>query len=773
MICPSCGTANRARESVCQHCGTRLTPPRRRLRRGRLAALLALMAGGFCLLALIRVSQQLPSTAHLGARFKSSPSSLVYDSQGKIIARLGGPVRQAIPLSRISPQLDEAVIAVEDHSFYQNPGFDIRSIARAALVDIRHRAPLQGASTITEQLAKNLFLSDQKSLSRKIQEFLLGIELAHQYSKNTILDMYLNAVYYGQGAEGIKAAAHIYFDTTPARLSLAQASLLAGLPQAPSAYDPITHMREAKERQRQVLDAMVRYHDISPASAQRAFKAPLGLHPKAPTSGSGQYPYPWYVDRVISELLSHGFTMNQILYGGLRIHTALRPQAYQAAQAAVDQWMNKNFGKSKARYPHHEASAIVENPKNGHVWAIIGGRRHFTFLQEDLALDSNRSTGSTIKPLLDYAPALAKGYTEMSVVQDVPLYQNVQGQSWWPANDDNQYRGYINLKDALAISDNDAAVHVLKKIGLAYGISFLRQHFAISVPASQAHNLGSALGVNTSLLAMTRAYGALDNSGRLLQPVFVTQVTWHRQVLFHAPVQTRQALTPQEAFLLTNMLEGVLNPHPLKGIGPGALATGSRLGIGRPAAAKSGTNTQESDAWFIGYEPQILVGVWEGNRVGEIAQPYTDSGSGPAYGAVAAGPIWQQIMRSVNQALHLKPQRFSQPPGLIYVRRISITSGKRAGAYTPLHDIQGGWYIAGTQPRGMDHLWHPLRVLADNPARRWRPGCGPYLVMAALRRESAWHPGVPKPWDARFWGPSATCSVKAKQDRPAKIFFKP
>lgn len=681
----------------------------------------------------------------------------MYDCHGHLVARLGGPPHELTPLSAISPDVVQAVIAVEDHNFYRNPGFDALSILRAAIVDLIHRAPVQGASTITEQLAKNLYLSNRKSLTRKIQEFWLGLELAHHYQKAQILDMYLNSVYFGQGADGITQAAHAYFDTSPQKLTLAQATLLAGLPQAPSLYDPLIHWHLAKQRQAQVVAAMVRLHELTPRQGRAVIDAPVHLHPQAVNTSTSGYPYPWYIDQVVEELRAQGFSMNQILHGGLHIQTALRPHVYELAQRAVDHWMNVNFGTSTARYPAQQAAAIVENPHNGHIWAIIGGRRHFAFLQDDLAINASRSSGSAIKPLLDYGPALAKGYTQLSVIQDVPTFRQVAGQSWWPSNDDGIYRGYVDLRDALAISDNNVAVHLLQRIGLPYALSFLQSRFDIGVPAGQYHGLGLALGVDTNLWNLTRAYAALDNGGRLVDPVLVTQVTRHGRILFSAKPRAQTALTTDQAAILTDMLEEVLKPRPLPDVGPHAYATGYRLGIGRPAAAKSGTNNDEEDAWFLGYEPQMTVGVWEGDRRGEIPQLYTRSGDGPAYGAVAAGPIWKQIMQSVNRRLHLNSQPFSRPPGLIYVKRVSITSGDRPGPYTPAYEQQGAWYVAGTQPTHDDHTWHPVRVVAAHPNLLWRPGCGPFITVTALRRESDWHHGVPRPWDANLWAPTSAC----------------
>lgn len=758
MTCQYCGVKSPRRSHTCPHCGRPL--PRRRVHLGRVLAIISAAALGCAALGVASIQRTMPQVSQVVTVLTQKTGSRVYDSQGHLVAQLGNPGRSLTPLSSIDPAMRASLVAIEDHNFYKNSGFDVRSIARAALVDLIHHSAVQGASTITEQLAKNLYLSDQKTLSRKIREFLIGLDLSEHYSKNQILDLYLNTVYFGQGAQGIKEAAHVYFDTTPKKLSWAQATLLAGLLQAPSLDDPLVHPALARKRQAQVVSALERYDHMSRHEGQAILRDPWHLHPQAP-QGSGQaYHDAWYIDAVIGQLRDAGFPMSVILNGGLTIHTALHPRVYQIAQRAVDQWMNRNFGTSSRLYPYHQAAVVVENPENGEVWAIIGGRHHFAFLQDDLAIDASRSSGSAIKPLLDYAPALSKGYTAMSVLQDVPIFKGVGGQTWWPQNDDYIYRGYLNLKDALAISDNDIAVHLLYRIGLAYALHFLSTRFGITLPAKEPKTLGLALGVDTNLLALTQGYAAIDNGGVRYAPTFVTSVTDHGRLLFKDRPTPHVAMSPAQAAILTQMMQGVLSPHPIHHIGPAAYPTGYRLGIGRPAAGKSGTSNNEADAWFIGFEPQMVVGVWEGDRLGEIAQPYTNTGEGPAYGAVAAGPIWKEIMQSVNRLNDLPPRPFARPSKLIYLPRVSITSGELPNRYTPPQDIQGAWFVKGTQPTHRGHLWYPLKVAVQPPDTRWSPGCGPFITVAALKPESDWHPGVPKPWDARYWAPKTSCRGK-------------
>ncbi|PSR29886.1 MAG: peptidoglycan glycosyltransferase [Sulfobacillus thermosulfidooxidans] len=803
MRCPKCGQENTAGSAFCRFCGRKLPDPAkkrrafaippfssassskakgsaqntkakksgkvkgRRVRWGRVVLLTVtgLMVSGFGYGGYIAYQawKSLPSVQSMVSLQAMGQDSVIYDRFGQPVARLHGTVNRVnVPLSAISPNMQHAIIAIEDHNFYSNPGFDITSIIRAAIVDIVHHSAVQGASTITEQLAKDLYLSDKKTLVRKAQEFMIGLELAHTYSKQQILDMYLNEVYLGDGASGIYAASKAYFDETPAQLTVAQAAMLAGLPQAPSLYDPLVNFKLAKQRQLQVLNAMVKYGYLTPAQAKAAYAAPVNLHPVSVDSANSQiYPYPWYVDHVIRVLQEKGFTGTQIFDGGLKIYTALDPTVYNIAQNAVDQWMNYNFGVSHSADPTYQAAAVVEDPHNGYILAVIGGRTFSQPFQEDLATNPSvqRSTGSSIKPLLEYTPAIAKGYTQMSVIQDVPIFK-VNGQ-WWPHNDNHLYRGYLDLRDALAISDNDVAVHLLHDIGLTYGYDFAKYKFGLPLTQADLHaGLGIAIGglkEGFNVYEMTQAYATFPNNGVRMKPIWVTKVVnADGAVVYQDTPHGTVEFSPQVAYIMDKMMERVLDPNPIPSIGPGSLATGYDLGIGRPAAGKTGTNNGEADAWFMGYTPQLVVGVWEGNRKGEYPQPSTPNG--PAYGDVAAGPIWKTIMEQVNQAEHIPVEHFPRPSGMVYVPDVSITSGKIASQYAPSSDVQGAWFIQGTQPTSIGNTHYPVKVVANHPNELWQQGCGPYVTSVFLRRESDWHPGVPIPWDAKYWAPTKMCT---------------
>ncbi len=709
----------------------------------------------------MKALHHMPAIGNLVSLSTAGQDSVVYDRFGKPVATLHlSTNRINVPLSQVSPNMYNALVAIEDHNFWNNDGFDLRSIFRAAYVDVLHRGALQGASTITEQLAKMLYLHDNRTLTYKIQEIILGLELARTYSKQQILDMYLNQVYLGDGAYGIATAAKAYFNESPSQLTIPQGAILAGLPQAPTLYDPLINYKIAKQRQLQVLQAMAKYGYIKQSQVQTYYNAPLHLSPQKITTAnvSSPFPYPWYIQHVIHVLEAKGFTQQEVYNGGLKIYTELDPTVYNIAQNAIDHWMNYNFGSN----PAYQAAAVVEDPQTGAIWAVIGQRTYQGAYLTDFATSPTvqRSSGSSIKPLMEYTEAIMQGYTQTSVLQDVPTIK-LNG-VWWPSNDDHIYRGYIDLRDALAISDNDAAVHLLEQIGPQTGFNFATKKFGLPLPASDVQNLGIAIGGfakgGVNAYEMTQAYATFPNNGVKMKPIWVSKVIDNNgSVVYQQQPQGTTLFSPQVAFIMDQMMSAVLTPTELPGIGPGAFATGSNLSIGRPAAGKTGTNNGQADAWFMGYEPQMVVGVWEGNQHGEYAQPNTPNG--PAYGDIAAGPIWQQIMEQVNQAENIPVANFNPPSGVVQVNNVSITSGKLASAITPKADIVNGiWYIQGTQPTTTGHVHVKLKVLASNPKVLWQPGCGPAVTSVFLTPEPAWKAPEPKPYDSLYWPPTATCT---------------
>lgn len=800
MRCSRCGHENKSPSRFCRQCGARLSPStaakprkakdagagpgRRHLRWGRMVLLAAglVLVAGFVFIGskALKAWQTMPSVPALIS--SGYQDSIIYDRYGhQAVVLHGSQNRIDVSLKHIAPVMQQAIIDVEDHSFYKNPGFDLKSIARAALADLRHGSRLQGASTITEQLAKNLFLKDNGTLTYKLQEFFLGLKLARTYSKSQVLDMYLNSVYFGDGAFGIAAASNAYFDEPASQLTLAQASLLAGLPQAPSLYDPYVNMKLAKQRQWIVLQSMVRYGTITQAQAVAAYHQTLALHSGAQLASAAGDPYPWFVDSVIQNLETQDHLSEaQILHGGLHIYTTLDPKVYNIAQKAVTYWMNRNFGPSTKSVPFHQAAVVVMNPHTGHIYAIIGGRTpNPAYLSGfNYATQGGRNTGSSIKPIMEYTPAIAKGYTQMSVIQDLPKPQYKHNGAWWPSNDIQHYLGYIDLRDALAISDNNVAVKLLGKIGVQYGFNFATKKFGLPLNPDNIQKTGLAMAIGAfqrgpSPLNMAVAYSTIANGGVRMKPILVTKVTnQYGAVLVQNLPHGTPEFSPQVAYIVTQMMERVFKTGPLPGISQNTryplYTTGGGLYPGRPAAGKTGTNNNYVDAWFDGFTPQLLAVVWEGRQTEDLNVPQYTLNRGPAYGATAAGPIWQQIIEQASTALKLPAINFSQPSGIIKVPDVSITSGLLAGPYTPSYDIQSADFIKGTQPTQVGSTHVQEQVVASHPNELWEPGCGTPLQETFLRPESDYNPslGMPLPLDHVFWPPTKTCTPKTQPSTP-------
>ncbi len=700
----------------------------------------------------IRVITTLPSVSTVG---QQATRSVIYDLAGQPVSYLWGLSAQPLPLSQIPLTLQDAIIATEDHAFYQNSGIDIKSLLRAALADLVHRAAVQGASTITEQLAKLHYLTNQKTITRKIAEVVLGLEIAHTYTKPQILDMYLNQVYLGEGATGVAAASHIYFNETPDQLTLAQAALIAGLPQAPSYLDPFVNLSAAVARQHQVLANMVQYGYITQTQALAAAKAPLNLS-RGTLSVSTTYPYPWFVDTVVSTLLSHGFSMSELLNGGLKIYTTLVPSVQNAATSAVATVMNQAFGAIKPGVvPNNEAAVVVINPHNGYVEAVVGGRVHNTIMAFNRATQAYRQTGSAIKPLAEYPTALLQGYTAGSIIDDgIWMFQNGVP---WPQNDSHRYLGRITLQRALSLSDNNASVRLLSMVGIHNAFVTATQIFGLPLIAHGTHNdqtLSMGIGGLTrgvTPMQMAEAYTVYPNEGYRAIPIVVTKVVSPTgQVLFTDAPQLIHVLSAQISYVMIKMMERMFVY---------GTARSPQLQINRPAAGKTGTTSRATDGWFIAFTPQLEAVVWEGTD-NNATQP-------GVYGATHAGPIWADLMRTV--VANMPVEHFVRPPGIVQVT-IDTKSGMLPSPLTPrqYNPVWLGYvvsnhyfYINGTQPTQQSNVWIQVQVDSADTSLLWTPGCpSPPVTKVFLVRPTdiMTGPGMQLPIDSVYWEPTQSCT---------------
>ncbi len=669
-----------------------------------------------------------------------SAGSTLYDLSGQEITQLHSESNAVpVPLSQIPLDLRNAVIATEDASFYTNPGFDLKGIVRAGLYDLTGHGNLQGASTISEQLGKMLFLHDNGSVSYKVKEILLGISLDRTYTKDQILDMYLNRIYLGQGAVGVGAASEIYFSKPVSQLNLAQCALLAGLPEAPSYFDPVVNPKAALQRRNEVLGRMAAVGDISPALAAQTEKLPLELAPGA--SAAATYPDPWFVDAVIADLEQKGITSNQLFSGDLRIYTTLSPKVQNAATNAVAAVMDRLAAPPSGP----QAAMVMMDPVTGDVLAIVGGRVHPPgyLTVENLAIQGQFQTGSAIKPLAEYTDAIEHRDTPFTILEDAPFIKHNGG--WWPQNDNHVYVGAIPLEYALAISDNNASVRLAlsPRVTIASAWDTAVHQFGLPLSPLDRTNTSLAIGgetVGVTPLEMANAYATFANNG--VRPVarLVTKVVApNGQVIYQDPVRASQRLTPQVDYVMTKIMEQVI-------LHPGATAYGV-ADIGRPAAGKTGTTSNGTEGWFCGFVPQLVGCAWEG-----YPTPTPQPG---VYGATYAAPIWRDAM--VQSLTGVPVKNFVRPPGIV-AARVDTKSGLLPSPITPAQDIATGYYIAGTQPTTISNAWVVDTVVRGDAHRLWTPGCPlPPTHQLFLKKPTDLLPGAPLPADHVLWPPTLVC----------------
>ena len=591
--------------------------------RGTLVALLLLVlfAAGTIGGLVYAYSLNLPDISRM-ADYQPASSTRIFARDGTQLASVYRENRVWVPLSGIPLVVRQAVIANEDHNFYSHHGVDFGGIARAAFADLSHKQ-FQGASTITQQLARKLFLNDQVSISRKIQEALLAIEIERYYTKEEILERYLNMVYLGSGAYGVDAAAHTYFARPVAKLTLGQAALLAGVIAAPSDYSPYENLPLARERQRHVLDRMVESRYITSEQAAEAAGAPLELGGRR-AAGLQGYLYPYYTTYVISQL-EKTFGKAAVEEGGLQVYTALDPHAEEIAQEAVTWGVRE---ASAEGINAHEAALVSIRPSTGEIVAMIGGAHFSLENQFNRAWQAHRQPGSSFKAYV-YTAAIDSGLPANTIVDDTPVgYPMGDGSTWYPKDDDNSYMGAITLRYALAQSRNIVAVKLADRIGLDRVIEYAKR---MGITSPLEANLSLALGSSVvTPLDQASGYQTLADQGIHIDPTAIRLVkdSLGNVVLDQQYPQANEVVSEGAAYIMTTMLEDVIN----HGTGyPNAI-------IGRPAAGKTGTTSDFRDAWFVGYTPDLVTAVWLGND--------NYSRMNESYGGNIPARIWSRYMKT-------------------------------------------------------------------------------------------------------------------------------
>ncbi|MGE5581719.1 MAG: transglycosylase domain-containing protein [Bacillota bacterium] len=581
-----------------------------------------------------------------------SMASVVYDRHNQLIGNLYYYNRIWVPLTKIPKSLQNAVIAIEDSRFYQHNGVDLRGIARAFIRDIIPGGGVEGGSTITQQLAKIALLSQERTITRKIEDISYALEIEKVYTKKEILELYLNSVYLAHGNAGVEAAARYYFGKSASQLNLEESALIAGLIQSPENYSPLKHPKESKERRNVVLKRMLDLKYISAAQYKKAAASGLHVVSRQETASVGAY----FLDYVRQYLISNEkFTEEQLRYGGYKIYTTLDLTAQRDAEHAM-----AVVPKVTAKV-QPQAALITLDPRTGEILAMVGGR-DYRKSQYNRVTKSYRQPGSAIKPFV-YATALEKGFTAASIFEDKPLAIPMpDGSEWKPENYDRNYRGRMTLREALKQSINTVAVQLLQQVGVDNVAAQMEKMGINSLVKSGKFNdvnlAPLALGGLTkgvTPMELAASYTPFANGGVYSKPVAVRKITdRHGNLLKEFSLENRNepVLSPQAAYIMTSMLEDVIN---------GSDGTGWRAKLpDRPAAGKTGTTSDYTNAWFIGYTPDLLTAVWIGNDRQDHPMIYKEGNIGSA----SAAEVWGAYMRQVTAGRPVLD--FPEPPGIIW-----------------------------------------------------------------------------------------------------------
>lgn len=595
--------------------------------------------------------QSLPA---VGNNMRPAVSSQVFDSHGRLITTLHSDQnRLPIDINKVPQNLQNAFIAAEDNRFYEHIGIDPIGIFRAIFANLTNRGIAQGGSTITQQLAKNAFLSQEQTLKRKIQEAMLALEIEHKYSKKEILEMYMNQIYFGQGAYGIQTAAKTYFNKDVNELTLTQCAMLAGLPKSPNYYSPFNNLNEAKKRKNVVLDQMVKYGYVSAAEAEDAKNQDLGLSKSHQSKEADEYAS--FIDYV-SQQVAKKYGDDALYKEGLKIYTTMDVDKQHAAVRAMRNLPNNYTDENGLTQP--QAAIVSIDPKTGHILAMVGGRGQDSFNRASMAV---RQPGSAFKPFV-YLTALQHDMTPDTTMNDQPVTYG----SWSPKNVGGSYSGTMTLSDALAHSVNTIAVQLADQVGTKNIIANAKK-MGITTLDAKDDNLAMALGGLTkgvTPLEMASAYGTFANKGVHVKPTAIVKILDRNgNVLEDASTLEKEetktrVMSEREAYEMTTMLEGVID-H----------GTGTAAAIGRPAAGKTGTTDDNKDAWFVGYTPDIVTAVWIGDDTGSHSL-------GEIYGGTIPAEIWKDYMSSATS--DESGGDFSAPSGM--ERRKETTSSSSSSS---------------------------------------------------------------------------------------------
>jgi penicillin-binding protein 1A len=650
----------------------------------------------------------LPTRAQVRALGDMAQSTTILDAHDVPAFTIFKEQRIEVPLERMSPSLIKAVVSVEDQRFYDHKGVDFVRVASAAVRNLHERRRAEGGSTITQQLARQTFLTRDKTYRRKLKEVILAAHIEREYSKKEILELYLNKVYLGDGLYGAEAASRGYFGKHASELTVDEAALLAGLIQSPSSYAPTVNLERAIARRNVVLQTMASTGAIGRAQYERAKQAKVGLANGLEMRESfGLY----FKENVRKELVER-FGAARVAEGGLRVFTTLDPELQRAAENTLEEGLAAIERRRGYAHPRREADStgsdylqgalVALDPQTGAVRAMVGGR-DFTDSRFNRATQAKRQSGSAFKPFV-YAAALEAGYSPATVIDNlnVPI---VTPDGKWVPEDEHSAAGSMTMRAALRMSSNRAAVQMLNTIGIPAAVSYAQKLNVGTPPSVPSLALGAS---DVTLLSLSSAYGAFAGEGMLRAPVLIRRVEdSDGKVLYQDFGKSQRAVTAATAFLMSSMLADVINS--------GTAHKARQAGFTLPAAGKTGTTNGYADAWFVGFTPHLVTGVWVG-----FDQPKTIVSNG--YAAELAVPIWGGFMKIATKGD--APDWLTKPADVVAVNvcRVSGQLPNYGCASVPATDDQGllvtrsqvytDYFVKGTQPTTICPL-HPGGILVD------------------------------------------------------------
>jgi penicillin-binding protein 1A len=576
--------------------------------------------------------------------YRPSIASRVYDDNNALIDEFFLEDRKLVRMADVPKVAVQAFVAAEDSRFFEHQGLDIQSIFRAVLKNFEAGHIIQGGSTITQQVAKMMYLSPEKKITRKLKEAILAYKIDRYLTKDEILNLYLNQIYLGHGTYGIESASLGYFGKSAKELKLNEAALLAGMPKAPNNYSPFLHYEKAKQRQLYVLTRMMEDGYISKEEMEKAAAAPLKLRPIKPKDKIAAY----FVENV-RRYVQEKYGADVLYKEGLSIYTTMDLSAQKYAGEAMERGLKELEEREKYQPGLVQGSLFCMDVRTGAIRAMVGGR-DFNKSEFNRATQSRRQAGSAFKPII-YTAAFDKGMTPATVFVDSPVAlpdPSQEGGFWRPKNFDDKFMGPITMRTALVHSRNIVTVKILQEIGVDYAVSYATN---MGITSPLVRTLALALGVSgVTLQELVQSYDVLMNQGKKVTPYFIKKIVDRTGNVFEeTKVQPEQVIDPRIAFITSYVMQDVV----ISGTGTRARS------IGRPVAAKTGTTNDNRDAWFIGATPSLITGVWVG------FDQEASLGSQEVGGRTAA-PIWLYFM---EKALQKTPvESFPVPEGIAFVK---------------------------------------------------------------------------------------------------------